>query len=187
MPLDLRYHEASGTDQEFIDYIIALAAHKVASIDEIYFEEKLAWTALGGVTSRYSGYLTVTTRTEGTAGNAIPINAGTVWDSSCRLTGCAYVRIRIKRSGNTKKTESPLVQGLPSRVTIIGEGAPLYDPRLDSTVPGGSGSHRANDQATWGAYAGSDDHDNPALQLLWFLLGWKINGKLSVGAGQHLR
>jgi hypothetical protein len=183
MPLDIRYHEASGTDQEFIDYIIALAAHKVASIDEIYFEEKLAWTALGGVTGTYTGYLTVTTITEGTAGNAAPVNAGTVWDASCRLTGCAYVRIRIKRSGNSKKTESPLVQGLPSRVTIIGEGAPLYDPRLDSTVPGGSGSHRANDQATWGAYAGSDDYDNPALQVLWFLLGWKINGKLSVGAG----
>jgi hypothetical protein len=183
MPLDLRYHEASGTDQEFIDYIIALAAHKVTSIDEIYFEEKLAWSALGGVTATYSGYLTVTTITEGTAGNAAPVNAGTVWDASCRLTGCAYVRIRIKRSGNTKKTESPLVQGLPSRVTIVGEGAPLYDPRLDSTVPGGSGSHRANNQATWGAYAGADDYDNPALQLLWFLLGWKINGKLSVGAG----
>ncbi len=183
MPLDLRYHEASGTDQEFIDYIIALAAHKVASIDEIYFEEKLAWTALGGVTATYTGYLTVTAITEGTAGNAAPVNAGTVWDASCRLTGCAYVRIRIKRSGNSKKTESPLVQGLPSRVTIIGEGAPLYDPRLDSTVPGGSGSHRANNQATWGAYAGADHYDNPALQVLWFLLGWKINGKLSVGAG----
>ena len=183
MPLDLRYHEASGTDQEFIDYIIALAAHKIASIDEIYFEEKLAWTALGGVTATYTGYLTVTTITEGTAGNAAPVNAGTVWDASCRLTGCAYVRIRIKRSGNSKKTESPLVQGLPSRITIIGEGAPLYDPRLDSTVPGGSGSHRADDQTTWGSYAGADDYDNPALQLLWFMLGWKINGKLSIGAG----
>jgi hypothetical protein len=183
MPLDLRYHEASGTDQEFIDYIIALSAHKVASIDEIYFEEKLAWTAVGGVTATYTGYLTVTTITEGTAGNAAPVNAGSVWDASCRLTGCAYVRIRIKRTGNSKKTESPLVQGLPSRVTIIGEGALLYDPRLDSTVPGGSGSHRANDQATWGTYAGADHYDNPALQLLWFLLGWKINGKLSVGAG----
>jgi hypothetical protein len=183
MPPDLRYHEASGTDQEFIDYIIAVAAHKVASIDEIYFEQTLAWTATGGVTSTYSGYLTVTTRTEGTAGNAIPINAGTVWDSSCRLTGCAYVRIRIKRTGNSKKTESPLVQGLPSRITIIGEGAPLYDPRLDSTVPGGSGSHRADDQTTWGSYAGADDYDNPALQLLWFMLGWEINGKLSIGAG----
>jgi hypothetical protein len=183
MPLDLRYHEASGTDQEFIDYIIAVAAHKVASIDQIWFEQTLAWSATGGVSSTYAGYLTVTTRTEGTAGNVIPINAGTVWDSSCRLTGCAYVRLRIKRTGNTKKTESPLVQGLPSRITIIGEGALLYDPRLDSTVPGGSGSHRANDQATWGTYVASETYDNPALQLLWFLLGWKINGKLSVGAG----
>jgi hypothetical protein len=29
------------------------------------------------------------------------------------------------------------------------EGALCYDPRLDSTVPGGSGSHRANNPATW--------------------------------------
>lgn len=183
MPLDLRYHEASGADQAFIDYIIAVAAHKITSIDEIYFEEKLAWSATGGVTGTYSGYLTVNTILEGTAGNASPVNAGTVWDSSCRLTGCAYVRLRIRRTGLSKKTESPLVQGLPSRITIIGEGAPLYDPRLDSTVPGGSGSHRADNQTTWGAYAGSDDYDNPALQLLWLLLGWRINGKLSVGAG----
>lgn len=182
-PLDLRYHEASGTDQEYIDYIIAVAAHKVASIDEIWFEEKQAWTASGGVTSTYAGYLTVQTRTEGTAANAITINGGAVWDSSCRLTGCAYVYLRIKRTGATRRTESPLVQGLPSRITIIGEGAPLYDPRLDSTVLGGSGSHRADDQTTWGTYAGADDYDNPALQLLWFLLGWKINGKLSIGAG----
>ncbi len=183
MPLDLRYHEASGANQDFIDYIIAVAAHKVASIDEIWFEEKLAWSSATGVSATYAGYLTVATRTEGTAANAITINAGTVWDASCRLTGCAYVYLRIKRTGNTKRTESPLVQGLPSRITIIGEGAPLYDPRLDSTVPGGSGSHRANNQATWGTYAGADDYDNPALQLLWFLLGWKINGKLSIGAG----
>ena len=183
MPLDLRYHEASGTDQEYIDYIICVAAHKVASIDEIYFEEKLAWSSGSGVASRYSGYLTVAIRTEGTDANYITINGGSRWGSDDRLTGCAYVHFRIKRTGNSKKTESPLVQGLPSRVTIIGEGAPLYDPRLDSTVPGGSGSHRADDQSTWGAYAGADDFDNPALQLLWMLLGWEINSKLSIGAG----
>ncbi len=183
MNLDLRYHESSGTDQEFIDYIIAVAAHKVASIDEIWFEEKQAWTATGGVTATYTGYLTVTTRTEGTAGNTIAINGGAKWGSSRRLTGCAYLHIRIKRTGNTKKAESPLVNGLPSRVTIIGNGALLYDPRKDSTVAGGSGSHRSNDQTTWGVYTDADDCDNPALQLLWWLLGWKINGKLSVGCG----
>jgi len=183
MPLDLRYHESSGTNQEYVDYIIAVAAHKVKSIDEIWFEEKLAWSASGGVTATYSGYLTVTTRTEGTAANTIAINGGTKWGTSRRLTGCAYVHLRIKRTGNTKTAESPLVGGLPSRVTIIGDGAALYDPRKDSTVPGGSGSHRATDQTTWGVYTDADDTDNPALQLLWWLLGWKINGKLSVGAG----
>jgi hypothetical protein len=183
MPLDLRYHESSGTDQEYVDYIIAVAAHKVASITEIWFEEKQAWTLAGGVTGTYSGYLTVTVRTEGTAGNYISINGGGKWGSTRRLTGCAYLHLRIKRTGLTKKAESPLVSGLPSRVTVIGDGALLYDPRKDSTVPGGSGSHRATDQSTWGAYTNADDTDNPALQLLWWLLGWEINGKLSVGCG----
>jgi hypothetical protein len=183
MPLDIRYHESSGTDQEYVDYIVAVAAHKVTSIDEIWFEEKQAWTASGGVTATYSGYLTVTTRTEGTSGNYISINGGAKWGSSRRMTGCAYLHLRIKRTGNSKKAESPLVGGLPSRVTVIGNGALLYDPRKDSTVPGGSGSHRATDQTTWGAYTDADDCDNPVLQLLWWLLGWKINGKLSVGSG----
>jgi hypothetical protein len=183
MNLDLRYHESSGTNQEYIDYIIAVAAHKVTSIDEIWFEEKQAWTSAGGVTATYTGYLTVTTRTEGTSANTISINGGSKWGSSRRLTGCAYLHIRIKRTGTTKKAESPLVNGLPSRVTIIGNGALLYDPRKDSTVAGGSGSHRSNDQATWGSYTDPDDCDNPALQILWWLLGWKINSKLSVGCG----
>lgn len=182
MNLDLRYHETSGSDQEYVDYIIALAAHKVASIDQIWFDESKAWDS-GTVQSKYSGYLTVNVREEGTSANYININGGTKWGSSRRLTGCAYIHLRIKRTGNSKKTESPLVSGLPSRVTVIGEGAPLYDPRLDSTVSGGSGSHRSDDQDTWGAYTDADDCDNPALQLLWWLLGWKINDKLSIGCG----
>lgn len=183
MPLDLRYHESSGTDQEYVDYIVAVAAHRVASITEIWFEEKQAWTLAGGVAATYTGYLTVSVVTEGTDANYISINGGAKWGSSRRLTGCAYIHIRIKRTGEDKKAESPLVNGLPSRVTVIGDGALLYDPRKDSTVPGGSGTHRADNQATWGAYTNADDTDNPALQLLWWMLGWKINDKLSVGCG----
>ena len=181
MNLDIRYQEASGTNQEYVDYIIAVAAHQVKSIDEIWFEEKQAWTASGGVTSTYSGYLTVLTVLSGNSSNYI--NISSKWSSSCRLTGCAYIYLRIKRTGVDNTAESPLVNGLPGRVTVIGEGAYLYDPRKDSTVAGGSGSHRANDQTTWGSYTDPDDCDNPALQLLWWLLGWKINGILSVGCG----
>lgn len=183
MNLDLRYHEASGTNQEYIDYIIAVAAHKVKSIDEIWFEEKQAWTATGGVTSTYTGYLTVSTITEGSSTNYFTVNSGSKWGSAQRLTGCAQVKIRIKRTGPDDKTQSPLVNGLPNRITIIGDGALLYDPRKDSTVPGGGGAHRATDQSTWGSYTNADDTDNPVLQLLWYLLGWKINGQLSIGCG----
>ena len=182
MNTDVRYYETSGTDQEYFDYIIATAAHEVESIDEIWFDDQIAWSSSSGVAATYSGYLTVNTRAVGTSANTISINGGSIWGSSCRLTGCAYVHVRLKRTGNTKKAESPLVNGLPGRVTIKGKGAKIYDPRLDSTVTGGSGSHRANDQTTWGT-ANSTNRDNPALQLLWFLLGWDINSKLSVGCG----
>ena len=181
MNTDIRYYEPSGTDQEYFDYIVAVGAHEVESIDQIYFDDELAWTT-AGVQGRYVGYLTVSTRTVGTSANTISINGGSIWGSSCRLTGCAYVYFRVKRTGNSKKAESPLVNGLPNRVTIKGKGAKLYDPRRDSTVTGGSGSERANDQTTWGGGA-STNRDNPALQLLWFLLGYKINSKLSVGCG----
>lgn len=181
MNTDIRYYEPSGTDQEYFDYIIAVAAHEVESIDQIYFDDELAWTT-AGVQGRYVGYLTVATRAVGTSANTISINGGGIWGSSCRLTGCAYVYFRVKRTGNDKKAESPLVNGLPNRITIKGKGAKLYDPRRDSTVTGGSGSERANNQATWGGGA-STNRDNPALQLLWFLLGYNINSKLSVGCG----
>jgi Putative phage tail protein len=182
MNTDIRYFEPSGTDQEYFDFIIATSAHEVESIDSIWFDDREAWRNGYGVITPYVGYLTVTPITAGTAANYITINSGDPWGSTCRLTGCSYVHLRIKRTGSTSKVESPLVNGLPSRVTIKGKGAKLYDPRRDSTVAGGSGAERADQQTTWGSGA-STNRDNPALQLLWFLLGWDINSKLSVGCG----
>lgn len=180
---DIRYGYPSGTEQRYIDYIIGVACHRVESIDEIWIENRKAWSAAGG----YEAWtivggvnrLTVTVRTEGSAGNAI--NIGGSWNGTARLTGCAYVRLRIDRQG-TKKTDSPFSNGLASRVTIKGKGWPLYDPRLDSTR-GGSGAHRADNQATWGTTTG---RNNLPLQILNYLIGWRIGGKLSVGCGALL-
>ncbi|TZG25572.1 phage tail protein, partial [Sphingomonas montanisoli] len=181
---DIRYVEPSGTDQEYVDYIIACAAHRVESIDELWIDDLLAWTPGTGPQGKYAGYLTVTPVLEGNALNTVPINGGLKWGSTRRLTGCAYIHVRIKRTGNSKKAESPFVSGLSSRLTIVGNGAPVYDPRFDSTVPGGSGSQRANDQSTWAFTAsGLGQGRNLALQTLTYQLGWRINGKLSVGPG----
>lgn len=181
MATDIRYEEWGGTDQEYLDRIIAVASHKVQAIREIWIEDKLAWTSASGVTSTYAGYLTVQTRLEGTSANTIAINGGGKWGSSRRLTGCAYVHMRFKTTGNSKKASSPFASSIPQRLTIIGDGALLYDPRQDSTV-GGSGTQRANDQSTW-AWTSDNVGNNVALQELFYLLGWKINGKLAVGRG----
>jgi hypothetical protein len=59
----------------------------------------------------------------------------------------------------------------------IGKWVKVYDPRLDSTYPGGSGPHRALNESTytWSA--------NPALHALTWALGRWQNGKRTLGIG----
>lgn len=175
---DIRDQEYTDS-QTYLHRFIVTAAHKIKGHTEMWFDDQLAWTSTGGVQGQYAGYLTVTPISEGTAGNAINISAR--MGTTRRFTGCSYIYLRYKLTGNSKKTDSPFATGIPSRITIVGEGAYVYDPRKDSTVPGGSGSHRADDQSTW--EWDDDASRNPALQLLWFLLGWRINGKVSIGCG----
>lgn len=183
MNTDVLYQEASGTDQEYIEIIIAVAAHKIDAVTAIYSEDKLMWSSGGGVAATYSGYLTVDIVTEGTRTNGIPINGGAIWNADCTLTGCAYIKLRVKRTGATSKASSPFASGIPARMTITGRGMPVYDPRRDSTA-GGSGSMRANDQTTWAYTSGGTAlGNNHALQALTYLLGWKVGGALSVGVG----
>lgn len=175
---DIRDQEYTDS-QTYLHRFIVVAAHKVHEISAIWFDDKLAWTLAEGVQGDFVGYLTVAPILEGTAGNAINISAR--MGTTRRYTGCAYVHLRYKLTGNSKKTESPFAQSIPTRLTIVTEGAYIYDPRLDSTVTGGSGSHRADDQSTW--EWDDDAARNPALQLLWYLLGWRINGIVSIGCG----
>jgi hypothetical protein len=181
-------HTAGATDirdqeytdnQGFLHRFVVVASHKINGVQQIWFDDKLAWTSAGGAQGEYAGYLNVTVINEGSAANAINISAR--MGNTRRYTGLAYVYLRYKLTGNNKKTQSPFAQSIPSRMTIRGKGALVYDPRLDSTVPGGSGPQRANDQSTW-VWSDSASR-NPALQLLWWLLGWRINGLLAVGKG----
>ncbi|MDF0543327.1 phage tail protein [Sphingobium sp. H39-3-25] len=175
---DIRDQELTDDDSQLHRFLV-VASHKVGSIDQIWLDDKLAWSATGGISADFLGYLGVECYTEGSAANAKNISPR--MGSTRRYTGLAWVYLRFKLTGNTKKSESPFAQSVPTRITIIGGGAYLYDPRLDSTVPGGSGSCRADDQSTW--VYNSSVRSNTALHLLWYLLGWKINGKLAVGKG----
>lgn len=183
MATDLRYQEPSGADQRFVDFIVHLASHKVTSVDSIYIADKLAWTAAGGVQGEFVGFMTVEVITEAGPSAYHTVNAGARWGAAQRMTGCATMKVRVDRQG-TKRAASPFAAGVPPQMVIVGKGMPVYDPRRDSTVPGGSGPHRANDQSTWQWNDGATVlGTNLALQALAYLLGWRINGVVSVGLG----
>lgn len=173
---DIRDEEFSA-DQAYFHRFIVCASHACESVDELWFDDKIAWTLASGVQGEFLNYLTVSVTPLGNGWEDIGPRMG----NSRRYTGLAHIHLKYKLSGNDKKVDSPFAQSVTTRITIRGKGARFYDPRFDSTVPGGSGTHRTDDQDTW---TWDDDAcRNPALALLFYLLGWRINGLLAVGKG----
>ena len=101
------------------------------------------------------------------AGNAFP-----GWDDTYKLSGLAATFNTF--CYNAKDTNG--LTSLPSPGWII-RGVRVYDPRLDSTYPGGSGSCRALDETTY-VYS-----DNPHLHALTWALGRWQNGVRVAGIG----
>lgn len=83
------------------------------------------------------------------------------WDSNSKLSGYgAAMNIFVfDGKGDNTFTQIPRTQW---RL----RGVKCYDPRLDSTYPGGSGTQRWNDETTW-VYS-----TNPYIQALTFAIGW---------------
>lgn len=69
------------------------------------------------------------------------------WTENHRGDGLASVRMRA-RTPKDKYYMEIFPNQMPEH-SAIGDGMLLYDPRKDSTVPGGSGSHRIDDPNTW--------------------------------------
>ena len=95
------------------------------------------------------------------------------WDASSKLSGCAAVGLNFRFDKDGKRYAS----GLPVYTALI-EGEKVYDPRLDSTFPGGSGPCRAGVESTY-VYSA-----NPALQAGTNALGRFQNGIRVFGLGQ---
>ena len=178
-PLDVRFWQVWGTGGTKFDEVLALASHRINAVKELYFEDKLAIDAAGTVQALYTG---VVTRSSvlGTVGQAaLSVGGASQYTAAATFDGCAAMVLAWVPD------EKKLPNGIPGRYTQIIEGALVYDPRRDSTVTGGSGSHRAADRTTW-AYATLDGNGQPigrnnALQALWYLLGWSIPTKDAAG------
>lgn len=101
-----------------------------------------------------------------------PVSGYPGWDGSDRLSGLAASHWVLKFDTKGKK----FTGGVPSPGMIV-EGVFVYDPRLDSTFPGGNGPCRAHDESTY-VYS-----ERPALHGLTYALGRYQNGKRRMGMG----
>ena len=97
------------------------------------------------------------------------------WTSAHKLSGLAadMVRLRYDSKGDRFGLGEP-------QKRVRGRWVKVYDPRLDSTYPGGSGSCRPFNEST---YVFSR---NPHLHALTWAMGRYSNGKLVAGLGLAL-
>ncbi|KKK87170.1 hypothetical protein LCGC14_2755920, partial [marine sediment metagenome] len=183
---DIIFATQHGAADKFYTYIIAGAGHLIDSYGDLYINDELitfggplgdeaqgAW--LGALRRR----IRLGTESQIAFGDmdAADDFAPGLWPVTADGLGMAHYRLRWDI------THAKISSGVPTRVTQIAKGGPVYDPRLDTTR-GGSGTHRADDQATWEYNDGVDDIGaNWALIVLRYLIGWQINSKLVIGMG----
>lgn len=134
-----------GTDWEVM--VVAIADHLCDSLVGFYVND--AYVAFGGdgAVAGYNGQLQVFWR-PGSADQVPPATLTSYggWAGTDRLRGVAYVVFAYKADASDAK--SPVwTGGRPSFLSVV-RGLKLYDPRRDSTVPGGFGAHRWSDPST---------------------------------------
>lgn len=124
--------------------------------------------------SSFGGFMAERTSLGGST--ALSLSLGTArmpgWTSAHRLSGVAHSlwMMRYDSKGDHFQAGVPEPQW-------IGRWVKVYDPRKDSTYPGGSGAQRPLDEATY------EWSRNPALHALTWALGRWQNGQRTLGIG----
>ena len=182
-PGNLMWWGIRGTDNEYFEQVICLSDYTCDSVQKVFGDGK----ELTFSSSLTAGYAPCTSHYLDEDGNPclwIKIYLGdpdqtadadlvsnyTEITSNFRGRGRAYAITRMKWNRDAYPS------GEPSLLYVM-RGASVYDARLDSTVTGGSGSHRSDDPTTWEWSA------NPALIAAQYMQGWSLNGSVFCGMG----
>jgi len=145
-----------GTDWECL--IIRLADHKCAGLTSFYVNDELVeYTGNGNYPQFDSDHFELYFRAD-TSAESLPavVTAHAPGWSSADIgeSGCDVV---VCYRADKPDAKHPAWPGGRPRFGFVVQGKLCYDPRLDSTVTGGSGSHRWDDPSTW------EWSDNPAV------------------------
>lgn len=132
---------ANGTDNETL--VIALADELCDGLEGVLVDDQfIAHTGDGNVTGTGGG-LNIRWR-NGATGQTFPADLRTMagFTAADRLAGVAHVWVTYTAKWAQERGGRP-------RLRFRVRGGRRYDPRKDSTVPGGSGTHRWNTPSTW--------------------------------------
>ena len=133
------------------------------------------WYEMAPVSSWYSGFLWTDTQLGATpeASALSPQWAGMPgWGTSAKLSGQAAIMWSFLFDKDGKRHASGI-----GEMGAHGQWVKVYDPRLDSTFPGGLGPHRLGDETTY------EWSENPALHFGTYAYGRYQNGKRVIGCG----
>lgn len=171
-------HQGSygGTDNPYQSFVTVWSGGGPHDSFEQFYVDKVATSfASTNAVGNFHNFMWLTTQLGAcpeSAALTVPTGSLGGWDSSSKLSGDAAGLWTLKVDPKGKKYPN----GVPKPL-MVGKWAKVYDPRLDSTYPGGSGAHRALVEST---YAWSD---NPWLHALTWALGRWQNGKRVLGVG----
>lgn len=180
------YWKASDTndkgDNDRQTFVVIISGAGPIQEIEAFKSDQVAvpFTLTGAATGFYSGFMWQKTQlglTPEPAALSIPADLMTPpgWTTAHKLSGYAAAMWRMRFDTKGKK----FTNGTPKPLWVA-KGVKVYDPRLDSTYPGGAGACRALEEST---YVWSE---NPFLHALTWCLGRFQNGKRILGIGALL-
>nr|BAR36958.1 Phage-related protein tail component [uncultured Mediterranean phage uvMED] len=166
----LAFLETSGTDNQYLYMALILGEGEIDDITKIFvndnevtFDGDLADNVQRDVASSDTNYFKDSAsliKVEPHFGSDSQTTSSlldtlTSWTSNHRLRGISYLALRFEWN-------SDAFGSIPT-VNAIVKGKKVYNPNLDGTKTGGSGSHREDTSSTW------EYSDNPIYQLLDYL------------------
>ena len=166
----LAFLETSGTDNQYLYMALILGEGEINDITQIFVNDnQVTWSGdladntertVGSGDSNYyknsASLITVRPHYGADDQSACSLlSTLTSWTSNHRLRGVAYLSLRFEWNSDGF--------GSITRVQAIVQGKKVYNPNLDGTKTGGTGSHREDTSSTW------EYSDNPIYQLLDYL------------------
>jgi hypothetical protein len=172
---DIRYKKAHGKNNVYDTLVVVLSGcGPIQSIDATYADKKIVTFSGTAAQAPWLDRMWQASQL-GLCPEAAQLSNGVGtppdWTSAHKLSGYAAVMVTFTyyAKGDNPTTTLPAMGWL-------GHWVKGYDPREDSTYPGGSGTQRWDDETTW------EWSENPFILALTYAIGWHQGaGNVRVG------